>query len=195
MDGGTEERIIEVPTSKKGHLLGLRGQTIETIRQMSGVKKCHMMDKTGTGSWGGTIPIQIVGMRSCVDRCIEMINGVVAGDHSSIGHTSDILPVDPQKVNGLMGHRGQTCTLLKDLTGCYLDIQQGPQAGVPAGEARVFMAGPPESVHRAKQVLTAFLSMMEHLAVPANGAVNPGSGGGSSGGVAELLQGLAGTLR
>jgi len=195
MDGGAEERIIEVPTSKKGHLLGLRGQTIETIRQMSGVKKCHMMDNTGSGSWGGTIPIQIVGMRPCVDRCIEMINGVVAGDHSSIGHTSDILPVDPQKVNGLMGHRGQTCTLLKDLTGCYLDIQQGPQAGVPAGEARVFMAGPPESVHRATQVLGAFLSMMEHLAVPPNGAVNPGSGGGSSGGVAELLQGLAGTLR
>lgn len=195
MEGGAEERIIEVPTSKKGHLLGLRGQTIETIRQMSGVKKCHMMDKTGTGSWGGTIPIQIVGMRSCVDRCIEMINGVVAGDHSSIGHTSDILPVDPQKVNGLMGHRGQTCTLLKDLTGCYLDIQQGPQAGVPAGEARVFMAGPPDSVHRAKQVISAFLSMMDHLAVPPNGAVNPGSGGGSSGGVAELLQSLAGSMR
>mmetsp|Transcript_58503 Transcript_58503/g.187954 ORF Transcript_58503/g.187954 Transcript_58503/m.187954 type:complete len:739 (+) Transcript_58503:82-2298(+) len=188
LDGGVEERVIEVPTSKKGHLLGLRGQTIETVRQMSGVKKCHMMDKTGQGSWGGTIPIQIVGTRACVEKCIEMVNGIVAGDHSSIGHTSDILPVDTQKVNGLMGHRGQTCTLLKDLTGCYLDIQQGPQAGVPAGEARVFMAGPPDNVRKARTVLSAFLAMMDTLQV--TGGL---SGGGT--GLVDLLKGFMGGFR
>mmetsp|Transcript_110288 Transcript_110288/g.351773 ORF Transcript_110288/g.351773 Transcript_110288/m.351773 type:complete len:745 (-) Transcript_110288:156-2390(-) len=191
---GLEERIIEVPTSKKGHLLGLRGQTIETVRQMSGVKKCHMMDKNGQGSWGGTIPIQILGTYSSVERCIEMINDIVAGDHSSIGHASDHIPVDQSKVNTLMGHRGQTCTLLKDLTGCYLDIQQGPQAGVPSGEARVFMAGPPENVQRAKSVLTAFLSLMDTLQVPANGPSGPLGGMGSSGagGIVDLLKGLTG---
>lgn len=189
--GGIEERVIEVPTSKKGHLLGLRGQTIETVRQMSGVKKCHMMDKTGQGSWGGMMPIQIVGSHACVERCIEMINGIVAGDHSSIGHTSDIIQVDPQKVNALMGHRGQTCTLLKDLTGCYLDIQQGPQAGVPAGDARVFMAGPPDNVRRAKSVLTAFLQMMDTLQVSTNSPTGA-LGNQGLGGIMELLRGLAG---
>lgn len=184
-----EERMIEVPTSKKGHLLGLRGQTIETVRQMSGVKKCHMMDKSGQGSWGGTIPIQIVGTRSNVDRCTEMINGIVAGDHSSIGHASDTVPLDPSKVNTLMGHRGQTVTLLKDLTGCYLDIQQGPQAGVPAGEARIFMAGPPDNVRKAKSVLTAFMSLMDTLQVPAGGTGGL-DGAGGAGGIIALLKGL-----
>lgn len=161
--GAVEERIIEVPTCKKGHLLGLHGQTIEKIRQTSGVKKCHMMDKTGTGSWGGTIPVQIVGTRDRVERCIELVQGVVAGDHSGIGHATDIIAIEPGKINGLMGHRGQTVTLLKDVTSTYLDIQQGPQPGVPAGEARLFMAGPPENVRQAKVVVAAFLAMMDHI--------------------------------
>lgn len=186
LDGGLVERIAEVPGSKKCHLLGLRGQTIELIRQKSGVQKCHMMDKSAGRS--GNVPIQIVGAPDCVEACIAMITGVINGDHSSIGHATEVLPLEAHKVSGLMGHRGQTVTLLKDLTGVYLDIQQGPHCGDPAGGATLFIAGPPSKVNQAKIVVKAFLAMMDHLPRATPGGGSPAAGIDSS--MGELLRGL-----
>jgi len=188
VDGGEymEQTTLSIPIAKKGHLLGLRGQTIELVRRISGVKKCHMMDKTGAA--GSSIPVQIVGQPEAVRHCIDLINRIVVGDHSGIGHATDIIPVEAHKVNGLMGHRGQTCTLLKDITSAYLDIQQGPQPGVPAGEARLFMSGPPENVARARAIVQAFLSLMDH--VPNLGASGMGTDGLTE--VLRLLGGVAG---
>jgi len=165
---------------------------------MSGVKKCHMMEKNTNN---GNIQVQIVGPRSCVETCIAMVTGIINGDHSSIGHATDILPVDVSKVNGLMGPRGQTVTILKDLTGAYLDIQQGPQAGVPAGAAQVFIAGLPEKVSQARTVVSAFLAMMDHLPQGGDGGMGGlgdlGAlfGGGASGGLGGMdLGGLLSSL-
>lgn len=174
-----EERVLEIPGGKRAHLLGLKGQTIETVRQKSGVKKCHIMDKSTPGNKHANVSIQILGDPSSVETCSGMISGIVAGDHSSIGHTTDFVPLDLGKVTAVMGPKGQTVTMLKDLTSCYLDIQQGPQPGVPSGTARIFMAGPPDNVYRARTVLEAFLGALDQI---------PSSGDAASEGLQVLQQ-------
>lgn len=184
-DGPKEERIIEVPARKKGHLLGLHGQTIEKIRQTSGVIKCHIMADRGRTDKEGSIQVQIFGTREHVEACQDLVERVVAGDHSGIGHASAILPVEAGKVNRLRGDHWQVINALKDLTSTYLDILQaddpavqrlrlqegGLQAGVQPGEAQLFIAGPHECVERAKTIVTTLLTMMDH--VPANGEISP----------------------
>jgi len=177
-DGPKEERIIEVPARKKGHLLGLHGQTIEKIRQTSGVIKCHIIadrgqlpsDRRRTDK-EGHIQVQIFGTREHVEACQDLVERVVAGDHSGIGHSSVFMPVDPNKVNRLRGDHWQVINALKDLTSTYLDILQGPQEGLQVGEAQLFIAGPHECVERAKNIVSMLLSMMDH--VPASGDISP----------------------
>jgi len=188
--GRQEERYVEIPANRRGHLLGLRGQTIEAVRQKSGVAKCHMMDRS-VANRPSSLSVQVVGPRDCVDRCASMIRRIVSGDHSCIGHATDSLSVDLHKVQGLIGPRGQTVTILKDLTGAYLDVQEGPQPGVPAGTAKVFMAGPPEKVQQARTVLMAFLTAMDHLPASSLG----GGGAPDGAGLAQLLSALGGARR
>jgi len=160
-DGPKEERIIEVPARKKGHLLGLHGQTIEKIRQTSGVIKCHIIadrgqlpsDRRRTDK-EGNIQVQIFGTREHVEACQDLVERVVAGDHSGIGHSSVFMPVDPGKVNRLRGDHWQVINALKDLTSTYLDILQGPQEGLQVGEAQLFIAGPHECVEQAKNIVS-----------------------------------------
>eukprot|EP00419_Tripos_fusus_P081764 CAMPEP_0172938310 /NCGR_PEP_ID=MMETSP1075-20121228/222958_1 /TAXON_ID=2916 /ORGANISM="Ceratium fusus, Strain PA161109" /LENGTH=722 /DNA_ID=CAMNT_0013799691 /DNA_START=93 /DNA_END=2258 /DNA_ORIENTATION=- len=177
-DGPKEERIIEVPARKKGHLLGLHGQTIEKIRQTSGVIKCHIIADRGQlptdrrrSDKEGNIQVQIFGTREHVEACQDLVERVVAGDHSGIGHSSVFMPVDPGKVNRLRGDHWQVINALKDLTSTYLDILQGPQEGLQVGEAQLFIAGPHECVERAKNIVSMLLNMMDH--VPASGDISP----------------------
>jgi len=172
---GVEVRVVEVPANKKGHLLGLHGQTIEKIRQTSGVKKCHLQEGRGGGNWG-CIHVEIVGTAERIEHCIQLVRGVIDGNHTGIGHLTDTLPVEVHKVSRLMGHRGQVVTLLKDLTGTYLDIQQGPQPGVNAGEAQVFIAGPPENVVKARTLISEFLRMMDLMPASDGGGQEAGGG-------------------
>jgi len=169
-DGPKEERIIEVPARKKGHLLGLHGQTIEKIRQTSGVIKCHIQADRTQNDKTGSISVQIFGIRERVEVCADLVQRVVAGDHSGIGHATDVVFVDTAKVGRLRGDRWQVINALKDLTKCYLDILQGPEAGVPPGEAQLFMAGPPDCVDRARTIISSLLNVMDH--VPASGEIS-----------------------
>lgn len=169
-DGPKEERIIEIPSRKKGHLLGLHGQTIEKIRQTCGVIKCHIQADRSHNDKNGTIGVQIFGTKDRVEACIHIVQSVVNGNHSAIGHATDVMVIDPNKVNRLRGDRWQVINTLKDLTTCYLDILQGAEAGVPPGEARLFIAGPPQNVQRAKTIVQSLLMVMDR--VPANGELN-----------------------
>merc|ERR1712091_662586 len=68
-DGPKEERVIHVPAEKKGHLLGLKGQTIDLIRKTSGVIKCSINADRTTNDKAGTVPVQIFGTAETVDFC------------------------------------------------------------------------------------------------------------------------------
>lgn len=161
VNGGVlEQKIVEIPASKKGHLLGLRGQTIEKVRSISGVKKCHLDEERGFDH-RTNVKVQIVGTPDQTNHCASLIARIVAGDHSGIGHATDYLEIPVNKVNRLMGHRGEVVTQLKDMTQVYLDIQQGPQPGVPAGQARVFIAGPPENISQARHLVNSFLKVLD----------------------------------
>eukprot|EP00927_Polykrikos_kofoidii_P018324 TRINITY_DN1847_c0_g1_i1.p1 TRINITY_DN1847_c0_g1~~TRINITY_DN1847_c0_g1_i1.p1 ORF type:complete len:994 (-),score=192.62 TRINITY_DN1847_c0_g1_i1:508-3489(-) len=167
-EGPKEERIVEVPARRKGHLLGLRGQTIDLVRKMSGVIKCHIQAdrERGQASKVGMIPVQVFGAPDRVAVCISIIEGIVAGDHSGIGHVSDFMIVEPAKVERIKGERWQVINTLKDLTNTYMDILQGAEDGVPVGETQLFMAGPPENVERARTIVNAMLTLMDQM--PAN---------------------------
>lgn len=171
-EGPKEERTVEVPARRKGHLLGLHGQTIELVRQTSGVIKCHILaDRERGRDKTGTIPVQVFGAPDRVATCISMIERIVAGDHSSIGHSSEIMMIDPAKVDRLKGDRWQVINTLKDLTGSYMDLLQGAEAGLAPGETQLFFAGPPENVERARTIVTALLTLMDSL--PASGQASP----------------------
>jgi len=172
-EGPKEERIFDVPARKKGHLLGLHGQTIELIRSTSGVIKCHIMADRDRGyaAKDGSIPVQIFGAPDKVETCISLIERVMAGDHSGIGHSSDYVAVDPAKVERLKGDRWQVINAMKDLTGAYMDVLQGADAGMLPGETQLFIAGPAECVDRARTIVQALLSIMDQL--PANGEASP----------------------
>lgn len=185
-----EVRVVEVPATKKGHLLGLHGQTIDKIRQVSGVRKCHLQEGREAGNWGN-IHVEIVGTWERVDACEKLIHQVVGGDHSGIGHATDTMPIEVHKISRLMGHRGQVVTLLKDLTGTYLDIQQGPCPGVAAGEAQIFMAGPPENIGKAKILVGEFLRMMD-LVPPSSDGTSGIQQLGLATGLPGVLAGLTG---
>lgn len=152
-----EERIMEVPARFKGHLLGLHGTTIETIRQTSGVIKCHMQEKRDVDRWG-PIHVQILGTHECVEACAKLINGVLVGDHTGIGHSTTIVNIDPSVVGKIMGHKGQTIKELTETTACYIEIQQYPEQGVTDGQPRLFIAGPPANVDNAVSLIERFVA-------------------------------------
>mmetsp|Transcript_15054 Transcript_15054/g.47287 ORF Transcript_15054/g.47287 Transcript_15054/m.47287 type:complete len:277 (+) Transcript_15054:108-938(+) len=163
-------------------------QPLVPHRQVSGVRKCHLQEGREAGNWG-SIHVEIVGAWERVEACEQLIHQVVSGDHSGIGHATDTMPIEVHKISRLMGHRGQVVTLLKDLTGTYLDIQQGPCAGVPAGEAQIFMAGPIENIGKARMLIAEFLRMMD--LVPAS---SDGSAGAEQLGLATDLSGVMAAL-
>lgn len=172
-EGPKEERIIEVPARRKAHLLGLKGQTIELVRQISGVIKCHIMaDRDrGAASKVGTIPVQIFGSPDRVAMCVDIIEGLMVGDYSGLGHTSEFIAVEASKVDRLRGDRWQVINTLKELTSTYVDVLQGPEDGLPVNETVLMIAGPVDCVERSKTIVTALLQMMDRL--PADGKANP----------------------
>jgi len=167
-EGPKEERVIQIPARKKSHLVGLRGQTIELVQRTAGVLKCHIMVDRDKYEYDkdGQIPLQVCGSRERVNTCVNIINGIINGDYSGIGHTCSVIPIEQNRVNYLRGDRWQVINYLKDLTGCYLDVIQGPPYGLARGEAQLFMTGPPERVSRAKAIIDAMLSNMDKIALP-----------------------------
>jgi hypothetical protein len=172
-EGPKEERVVEVPAKQKGHLLGLHGQTIELIRHTSGVIKCHIQVERDRGHSDktGTIPVQIFGAPDKVAACINLIERVLSGDHSGIGHLTEWWVIEQSKVERLRGERWQVINALKDLTGCYMDIlQEDPVPGTEP-QTQLFVAGPQENVARAKTVVAALLGLMDQM--PADGETSP----------------------
>jgi len=167
-DGPKEERIIEIPARKKSHLVGLRGQTIELVQRTAGVLKCHIMVERDKYEYDkdGQIPLQICGTRDRVEHCVQIIERIVAGDYSGIGHTCHVMPIEQARVNYLRGDRWQVINYLKDLTGCYMDVIQGPPYGLARGEAQLFMTGPVERVARARAIIDAMLANMDKVEMP-----------------------------
>mmetsp|Transcript_144269 Transcript_144269/g.462070 ORF Transcript_144269/g.462070 Transcript_144269/m.462070 type:complete len:587 (-) Transcript_144269:125-1885(-) len=155
--GPLEERYVELPARFKGHLLGLKGATIETIRQVSGVVKCHMVEK-GSVDRNGSISIQIVGTAQCVEQCHQLINNLQLGDHSGIGHSTTYVMIDSSVIGKIMGAKGQTVREMTDRTGCYIEIQQYPEQGVFDGQPKLFIAGPPENVESAVSLVERFIA-------------------------------------
>lgn len=167
-DGPKEERIIEIPARKKSHLVGLRGQTIELVQRTTGVLKCHIMVERDKYEYDkdGQIPLQICGTRDRVETCISVVERIIAGDYSGIGHTCHVMPIEQTRVNYLRGDRWQVINYLKDLTGCYMDVIQGPPYGLARGEAQLFMTGPVERVARARAIIDTMLANMDKLDMP-----------------------------
>jgi len=186
--------VIDIPASKKGHLLGFHGQTIEKVRSTSGVVKCHLVTRDGekfsckAETWE-TIQVQILGDRDRVLICEHIVRSIALGDFSSLGFSTHIMPLPVTKASRLLGQKGGIITTLKNLTNIYLDVQQGPNHGVPAGEARLFMSGPPDLVERAKMLCTAFAQMMDHVPT---GAVDVNGLSGVLAVLAELNQSTGG---
>eukprot|EP00927_Polykrikos_kofoidii_P024594 TRINITY_DN22336_c0_g2_i1.p1 TRINITY_DN22336_c0_g2~~TRINITY_DN22336_c0_g2_i1.p1 ORF type:complete len:959 (+),score=130.68 TRINITY_DN22336_c0_g2_i1:103-2979(+) len=162
-EGPKEERIIEIPARRKGHLLGLRGQTIDLVRKTSGVIKCHIQADRDRGhaSRQGTISVQVFGAADKVAACISLIEAIVAGDHTGIGHLSDYVVIDPSKVDRIKADKWKMVNSVKDLTNTYMDIMQGVEEGVPLGETHLFMVGPPENVEHARTIVAAMLAIMD----------------------------------
>lgn len=167
-DGPKEERIIEIPARKKSHLVGLRGQTIELVQRTAGVLKCHIMVDRDKYEYDkdGSIPLQICGTRDRVEHCVQIIERIIAGDYSGIGHACHVMPIEQARVNYLRGDRWQVINYLKDLTGCYMDVIQGPPYGLARGEAQLFMTGPVERVARARAIVDTMLANMDKIQMP-----------------------------
>uniref|UniRef100_A0A7S2KDH9 K Homology domain-containing protein n=1 Tax=Zooxanthella nutricula TaxID=1333877 RepID=A0A7S2KDH9_9DINO len=167
-DGPKEERIIEIPARKKSHLVGLRGQTIELVQRTAGVLKCHIMVERDKYEYDkdGQIPLQICGTKDRVDHCVQIIERIISGDYSGISHTCHVVPIEQTRVNYLRGDRWQVINYLKDLTGCYMDVIQGPPYGLARGEAQLFMTGPVERVARARAIIDSMLSNMDKIEMP-----------------------------
>ncbi|CAK0790282.1 unnamed protein product [Prorocentrum cordatum] len=156
-DGPLTERTIDVPARMKGHLLGLHGQTIETIRKTSGVIKCHMQEKRDVAATD-ILRIEIMGAADRVDVCAKLIEDVVRGDHTGIGHATTYMRLDQSVIGKVMGSKGQTIKELNEVTGCYIEIQQdrGAWQGLVT-EPQLFIAGPPEQVSGAVDLLEKFI--------------------------------------
>lgn len=156
-DGPLTERTIDVPARMKGHLLGLHGQTIETIRKTSGVIKCHMQEKRDVGVTG-ILRIEIMGAADRVDVCAKLIEDVVKGDHTGIGHATTYMRLDQSVIGKVMGSKGQTIKELNEVTGCYIEIQQdrGAWQGL-VSEPQLFISGPPDHVSGAVDLIEAFM--------------------------------------
>lgn len=151
------ERTIDVPARIKGHLLGLHGQTIETIRKTSGVIKCHMQEKKDVDV-SGVLYIDIMGSQERVEECVRLIKDVVNGDHTGIGHITSYMRLDTSVIGKVMGAKGQTIKELNEATGCYIEIQQdrGAWAGIVT-EPQLFISGPPEAVKGAVVLIEQFI--------------------------------------
>jgi len=162
---------FDFPSSKLGQLLVFKGLTIQKIKEISGVTRLHIHDKE-KAKYQDSIPIEVAGSPKQVDHCKRVLESLIAGDQTELGHLTTYVNIEPSVVGKCMGYKGTTVKQMTEVTGCYIEIQQDRSRG-NADTPRLFVAGQPDAVDSAVQLINRFIASP---GIKLDAVLGPGAG-------------------
>jgi len=167
---------FQIAASKVTDVLGVRGTNIRAVKQLSGIQKVTIVDRSEELVASGSAVVSVTGTAQQIDRARALILSICAGDQLCVGNATETLNIDDILVPRIIGPKGQTITQMKDQSGAYISVRKGPD-GV---QQQVVMTGPPEAVVVARQLVVNFL--MEQAAGTAASSTVAGAFNGAADG-------------
>uniref|UniRef100_A0A0A9B4K4 K Homology domain-containing protein n=1 Tax=Arundo donax TaxID=35708 RepID=A0A0A9B4K4_ARUDO len=160
-------RIIEVPNSKVGVLIGKNGETIRNLQTSSGAK-IQITKDVDADSNAPTRSVELVGSLESIDKAEQIIKSVIAeaeagGSPALIargfgsgqpGSEQFEMTVPDNKVGLIIGKGGETIKSLQTRSGARIQlIPQHPPEGVTLTERTVRVTGNKKQIEAAKDMI------------------------------------------
>ncbi|KAM0822781.1 hypothetical protein ACQ4PT_071290 [Festuca glaucescens] len=167
--GVTQEttRLIEVPNTKVGVLIGKAGETIRNLQVSSGAK-IQITKDADVSADAVTRPVELVGTLESINKAEQLIKSVIAeaeaggspaliakgfGSGQSGSEQFEMLVPD-NKVGLIIGKGGETIKNLQTRSGARIQlIPQHPPAGSTLTERTVRVTGNKKQIEAAKELI------------------------------------------
>ncbi|XP_037468038.1 far upstream element-binding protein 1-like [Triticum dicoccoides] len=165
-------RLIDVPNTKVGVLIGKAGETIRNLQMSSGAK-IQITKDADVPSDATTRPVELVGTNESIDKAEQLIKSVIAeaeaggspaliakgfGSGQSGSEQFEMLVPD-NKVGLIIGKGGETIKNLQTRSGARIQlIPQHPPAGTTLTERTVRVTGNKKQIEAAKELIKQAMS-------------------------------------
>jgi len=167
-------RLIEVPNTKVGVLIGKAGETIRNLQMSSGAK-IQITKDADVPSDAVTRHVELVGTHESIDKAEQLIKSVIAeaeaggspaliakgfGSGQSGSEQFEMLVPD-NKVGLIIGKGGETIKNLQTRSGARIQlIPQHPPAGSTLTERTVRVTGNKKQIEAAKELIKQAMSQV-----------------------------------
>ncbi|VAI88508.1 unnamed protein product [Triticum turgidum subsp. durum] len=167
-------RLIDVPNTKVGVLIGKAGETIRNLQMSSGAK-IQITKDADVPSDATTRPVELVGTNESIDKAEQLIKSVIAeaeaggspaliakgfGSGQSGSEQFEMLVPD-NKVGLIIGKGGETIKNLQTRSGARIQlIPQHPPAGTTLTERTVRVTGNKKQIEAAKELIKQAMSQV-----------------------------------
>ncbi|CAE8588492.1 unnamed protein product [Polarella glacialis] len=164
------ERLVEFPGLSTRVLLGKGGEIIQKVQSASGVDGIYILPPGevshifGREASKDVTVVRITGTtEENIDKCVEMIHQLKAGDSSCIGNITSALRMGPEELGLLTSRKHKIIKAMQKVSGvCILPVGK-PAApdgdDAPPTTDELSMTGPEDKVLRVKDLVAAYLAL------------------------------------
>ncbi|CAE8610549.1 unnamed protein product [Polarella glacialis] len=164
------ERLVEFPGLSTRVLLGKGGEIIQKVQSASGVDGIYILQPGEVSHTFGreaskdVTVVRITGTtEENIDKCVEMIHQLKAGDSSCIGNITSALRMGPEELGLLTSRKHKIIKAMQKVSGvCILPVGK-PAApdgdDAPPTTDELSMTGPEDKVSRVKDLVAAYLAL------------------------------------
>jgi far upstream element-binding protein len=160
---GCVQRILSIPGTKCGLIIGRNGETIKSLQETLGVKMLLIQENQAISH--GPKPLRITGTPDKVENACRTIESIINSEDGRPQYAKSVgeVIVPRSSVGIIIGKSGETIKRLINESGCKIQFKPDEDPNTP--DRCATLQGTPDQIARATQMISDLLQRSQNSGV------------------------------
>jgi far upstream element-binding protein len=160
---GFVQRVLSIPGTKCGLIIGRNGETIKSLQETLGVKMLLIQENQSVSQ--GAKPLRITGTPDKVENACRTIESIINSEEGRPQYAKSVgeVIVPRSSVGIIIGKSGETIKRLINESGCKIQFKPDEDPTTP--DRCATLQGSPDQIARATQMISDLLQRSQNSGV------------------------------